>query len=263
MVIDVHVHTQSPGAVFDPSEVQDAKRLAAHSGIDRIVYLFNLRTGGRDPSPDDIRESNDLGMRLVESDPDFFVGFCYLNPSHDPDFSLSEIERCVVQGNMRGIKLWVAVHADDPRLDPIMRRAAELKIPVLHHAWYKMTKYEFNESNPKEIAALARRHPDVTIIMAHLAGVRWRGVLDIKPYPNVCVDTSGGQPDVGLVEFAVQELGPERVVFGSDWPLRDFAVQKARVTDAAISDQAKAMILGKNAERILGLQQEREASSHA
>ncbi len=263
MVIDVHVHTQSPGAAFSPEEVLDAKRLAAHSGIDRIVYLFNLGTGGRDPSPEDVRASNDLGMKLVESDPDFYIGFCYLNPSHDPEFSLSEIERCVVNGNMSGIKLWVAVHADDPRLDPIMRRAAELDIPVLHHSWYKMTKYEFNESNPKEIADLARRHPDVTIIMAHLAGVRWRGVLDVKPYPNVCVDTSGGQPDAGLVEFAVQELGPERVVFGSDWPLRDFAVQKARVTDAALSDDVKRMILGENVARILKLQDHKEGRAHA
>lgn len=262
MVIDVHVHTQSPGAQFNPREVEDAKRLAAHAGVDRVVYLFNLGTGGRDPSPDDIRASNDLGMRLVESDPDFFMAFCYLNPSHDPEFSLAEIDRCIVHGNMIGIKLWVSVHASDPRLDPIMRRAAELRIPVLHHAWYKMTKYEFNESNPREIADLARRHPDVTIIMAHLAGVRWRGILDVKPYPNVCVDTSGGQPDAGLVEFAVQELGPERVLFGSDWPLRDFTVQKARVTGSAISQEAKAMILGGNAQRILGLQGGKERRGH-
>ena len=253
MVIDIHIHTRTQGAQFNQAEVEQAKRLAARSGIDRVVYLFNLGTGGRDPSPDDVRASNDLGMRLVDHDPGFFTSFCYLNPSHDPEFSLAEIDRCIVRGNMSGIKLWVAVHADDPRLDPIMRRAAELRIPVLHHAWYKMTHYEFNESNPREIAELARRHPDVTIIMAHLAGVRWRGILDIKPYPNVCVDTSGGQPDAGLVEFAVRELGPERVVFGSDWPLRDFAVQKARVTGADIPDAAKSLILGKNAERILGL----------
>jgi uncharacterized protein len=83
--------------------------------------------------------------------------------------------------------------------------------------------------------------------------VRWRGVLDIKPYPNVVVDTSGAQPVAGLVEYAVAELGPDRVLFGSDWPIRDYAVQKARVTGAHISAQDRASILGENAARLLRL----------
>ena len=258
MVIDIHVHTASPGAAFREEEASDAKRLARRAGIDRLVYLFNLGSGGYDPSPADIRASNDLGMKLVDRDPDFFLSFCYLNPSHDPEFCLSEIDRCIVNGNMSGIKLWVSVHATDSRLDPVMRRAAELQVPVLHHAWYKMTEYAFNESTPREIADLARRHPDVSIIMAHLAGVRWRGVLDVKPYPNVLVDTSGGPATTGLVEFAVRELGAERVVFGSDWPLRDFAAQKARVTGASIAEEAKRLILGGNAARLLSAARARE-----
>ena len=164
---------------------------------------------------------------------------------------------------MSGIKLWVAVHATDPRLDPIMERAAQLGIPVLHHSWYKMTEYAYNESNPAEIADLARRHPNVNIIMAHLAGVRWRGILDVEDCPNVYVDTSGGQPEGGLVEFAVQRLGAERVVFGSDWPLRDFAVQKARVTGARISEAEKELILGRNVQRLLGLSEAKGSEMHA
>ena len=49
---------------------------------------------------------------------------------------------------------------------------------MLHHAWYKATEFAFNESTPAEIATLARRHPNVNIIMAHLAGGGWRGVRD-------------------------------------------------------------------------------------
>ncbi len=263
LVIDIHIHTSSPGAVYRPEEAEDAIRLGRRSGIDRVVYLFNLGSGGPDPSPEDIVASNDLGMQLIDAHPDFFMGFCYLNPSHDLEFSLNEIERCVVNGNMCGIKLWIAVHADDARLDPIMERAAALQIPVLHHAWYKMTEYAFNESTAAEIAHLARRHPDVTIIMAHLAGVRWRGVLDVKPYPNVVVDTSGAQPEAELVEYAVSELGADRVLYGSDWPIRDFAVQKARVTGARLDEATKRKILGENAARILKIDMNEEAVHHA
>jgi uncharacterized protein len=261
MIIDVHVHTRSPGHRYDPEEIATSIRLARQAGIDRVVQLHNLIRHPANaegytelsPSPAVVQQSNDLAMRIVAEHPDFYTGFCYLNPAHDPDFTLAEIERCVVAGNLRGIKLWIAVHATDARLDPLMQRAAELDIPVLHHAWYKADGQTGNESTAAEIADLARRHPHVSIIMAHLGGVRWRGVLDIKPYPNVVVDTSGAQPVAGLVEYAVGQLGPERVVYGSDWPLRNYAVQKARVTGAKISDRAKAGILGENAARLLHL----------
>jgi hypothetical protein len=41
------------------------------------------------------------------------------------------------------------------------------------------------------------------------------------------------------------------VVFGSDWPLRDFAVQKARVTGAIADPEVQALVLGGTMARIL------------
>ena len=261
MIIDVHVHTRSPGNRYDPEEVATSLRLAQLAGIDHVVQLHNLIGRSLDsepfspanPSPADVRQSNDLAMHIVAAHPSFYSGFCYLNPAHEPRCVLDELERCVVDGNLCGVKLWVAVRATDTRLDPLMQRAAELDIPVLHHAWYKADGQAGNESTAAEVADLARRHPRVSIIMAHLGGVRWRGVLDVKPYSNVLVDTSGSQPVAGLVEYAVAQLGAERVLFGSDWPLRNYAVQKARVSGAHISERAKACILGENAARLLRL----------
>ena len=130
-------------------------------------------------------------------------------------------------------------------------RAATLGVPVLHHAWYKANGFVFNESTPADIARLARRHPDVPIIMAHLAGGGWRGVRDVLDCPNVVVDTSGAQPHARLVQYAVQELGPDRVVFGSDWPIRDFAVQRARVDGAGLDFGTSAKVLGGTIARLL------------
>lgn len=252
MIIDCHTHLRSADCRYDPADVAECRRLADRAGIDRVIYLFNLAdSGGYDPSPDDVRRSNDLGMRVVTGHPDFFAGFCYLNPAHDPAWSLAEIDRCVARGPLCGIKLWVSVRADDARLDPIMDRAAALGVPVLHHAWYKATGYAFNESTPAQVACLARRHPDVPIIMAHLGGGGWRGVQDVKACPNVLVDTSGAQPQGGLVEYAARELGAARVVFGSDWPIRDFATQKARVTGARLPARQIDAILGRNVARLL------------
>ena len=250
-VIDCHIHLNCADGRYDEDEVQRCLILADRAGIDHMVYLMFLSNGQVDPQAADLVISNDIGSELVRRHPDRFSSFCYLNPSLPEAFSLAEIDRCIVRGPLLGIKLWISVHADDPRLDPIMQRAAQLNVPVLHHAWYKATEFVLNESTPAQVATLARRHPDVTIIMAHLAGGGWRGVRDVRDCPNVVVDTSGAQPHAGLVEYAVEQLGAERVVFGSDWPIRDFAVQRARVDGAGITAAQKALILGGTMERVL------------
>jgi len=230
-------------------------RLAAKQGVKKVVALGNLvSVGGANPTEADIRTINSNTLNAMKAHPDFFIGFCYLNPAHPPEFSLAAIERCVVQGGMRGLKFWVAVKATDQRHDPLFARAQELNIPVLYHAWYKAFDQGPGESTPAEVADLARRFPKVTLVMAHLTGGQERGVHDISACPNVLIDTSGGQPEAGLVEYAVEQLGAERVIYGSDWPVRDFAVQVARVTSARISESDRELILFKNAQRILKLE---------
>jgi predicted TIM-barrel fold metal-dependent hydrolase len=54
-----------------------------------------------------------------------------------------------------------------------------------------------------------------------------------------------------MTEMAVRELGPERVLFGSDAPGRSFASQLAKVYGAEIPDDAKRLILGANLKRLL------------
>lgn len=250
-VIDCHIHLSAVDGVYDEVEVQQCLALANRAGIDRMVHLFAMSDAPVDPQEDDLTRSNDIGLELVNNYPDRFDAFCYLNPSLPMEFSLAEIDRCITNGPMVGIKLWISVVADDPRLDPIMVRAAELDVPMLHHAWYKANGFVFNESTPVQIATLARRHPQVPIIMAHLAGVGWRGVRDIADCPNVLVDTSGAQPQADLVNYAVEQLGAERVVFGSDWPIRGFTAQRARVDGARLPDSERDLILGGNMARIL------------
>lgn len=260
MIVDGHIHLQSRDGRYDPAEADRCLRLADRAGIDRMVYLFDLGAAPSvDPPEDEIRRSNDIGMELIARHPDRFSAFCYLNPAHDPAFSLAELDRCLA-GGCTGIKLWISVHADDPRLDPILERAAALRLPVLHHAWYKATEFAYNESTPAEIAILARKHPTVPIVMAHLGGVGHRGVIDIEECPNVVVDTSGAQPHAGLVEFAIDRLGPDRVVFGSDWPIRDFAVQRAKVDGARIAPEARKAILGGTMDRLLSRRTGSEAA---
>jgi hypothetical protein len=252
-IIDVHTHIQDDLAGPPAAALGRMVRLAEHAGIGRMVLLGNLAGLISDPTPPPqlVADVNSKTLWAMAERPDTFTGFCYLNPAHPASFLQEEMERCIVAGGMRGIKLWVAVKATDPRLDAVMERAGELGVPVLHHAWYKATGEVANESTPAEVATLARRFPAVTVIMAHLGGGRERGVLDVADCANLLVDTSGSQPEAGMVEYAVRRLGPERVIFGSDWPIRDFGTQVGRVLGACLTSEERELIFRGNAARLL------------
>ncbi len=246
MIIDIHTHLPNQDGIPMEAVLTEARRLG-------IAKLINLGTWPLGCTQEQLVSANDRTMELVRDYPDFVIGFCFLNPNHGKRFLLKEISRCVEKGNLRGIKLEVERNARDKRLDPILEACVELDVPLLHHAWYKTVGKALDESSPADIADLAARHPKATLIMAHLTACGLRGVLDIRPYPNVYIDTSGSQPFSGIVEYAVKTLGAERILFGSDICGRDFSCQLGRVLEAKISDRDRNLILGLNAERLLKL----------
>jgi len=222
--------------------------VAKRSGVEEIC-ICSLR-GGHEPSMAACREANDYTLAIRDAEPDMFIPFCFVNPMY-PDESTVEIDRCVKGERMCGIKLHVARRATDSGLNPILEQAVALGIPVLQHAWDKTTGNLPHESFPADVADLARRHPEARIIMAHLHGAGLRGIEEVADCPNLYVDTSGGDPESGIMEIAMATLGGRRIVYGSDVPGRHFAVQMAKVLGPNFSDAVKRDILWNNMARLL------------
>ncbi len=255
--LDIHVHPLNCfGSYRVSSPDKDAERLVAtarRSGVTRMCVFSLHETTPYEPTPDQCRQANDYVLRMRDAEPEAILPFCYVTPAF-PDQAVAEIERCVGKHAMMAVKLWVARRATDPGLDPIMEAAVAKDVPVLQHAWLKTTGNLPGESTPFDVADLARRHPESRIIMAHLNGVGYRGIEAVAGVPNVVVDTSGGDPESGLVETAVQRLGPHRVIYGSDAPIRHFGVTMNKVLGAEIPDADKRAILWENALRILKME---------
>ncbi len=248
VVWDAHGHLSAPGNT--PAEkLANLLKFADRMGIERVIVFMGY-PWSQDPSPDEFRRQNDQVLDAVEHSRGRALGFVYLNPKHT-QASLDELDRCVAKGPMVGVKLWVAVHCHEACLDPIVRRAAELKAPVLQHTWSKVTGNLPGESTAAELAALAARHPGATLIAAHSGGDWEPGIRAIRSATNVVAEICGGDPAAGMVEMAVRELGAERVIYGSDFSGRSFASQLAKVYGANVPEEAKALILSGNIKRIL------------
>lgn len=263
-IIDAHTHPlfSTPWESAEQLEVfrlsPDKIRLRAkEAGIEKLVVLGDILKFGPRPTAEQMRIINEETEQLIDSNPDFWVGLCYLNPLLPADVLQAETSRFIDKKKFLGIKLEVDCCAADRQMDPLMEIAESLNVPVLQHAWdtrnrpLLKTKSDKAEIDGDDVAVLARRFPRVRIQMAHLTGVGRRGVDAIEQCPNVWVDTSGAQPVAGMTEYAVRKLGESRVIYGSDFPIRDLHASLAKVVGANIPDCTKERILARNWEEMM------------
>ena len=247
---DNHCHIGGGPGKTPAERVDNLLKLADRVGVERLCLHLGLQIGVEDPPPEQIRQDNDAVLEAVRFAGDRAVGYVYLNPNH-LDFSLKEFDRCVRDGPMVGVKLWVAKHCNAPELDPIVRRAAEQKAVVYQHTWMKVGGNGPGESTPFDVVELAKRHPDVRLLCGHAGGDWERGIRAIRSTKNVLLEIAGSDPTSGFVEMAVRELGADRIVYGSDVHGRSFASQLAKVRGADIPDAAKRLILRDNLRGLL------------
>lgn len=137
--------------------------------------------------------------------------------------------------------------------EAIFEFAAKHQAVVLSHS-------SEQNSQATDLVAWANRFPEMKLILAHI-GCGWDGDLTHQVrgiqqsrHGNVSADTSSARSITPkLIEWAVSEVGAERILFGTDAPLYFTAMQRIRIDQAELSDAQKKMILCENAERVFNL----------
>ncbi len=246
---DVHCHLAGMSGATPEQRMEGLLKYADRLGVTRLCMSMGMELAEH-PSPEKLRQENDEVLRAIRPFSQRAFGLVYLNPRHT-QASLDELNRCVRDGPMIGVKLWMAQRCNAAELDPLVERAAELKAFILQHTWLKVMGNQPDESTPMDLVALAARHPQATFICGHSGGDWELGLRVVRQHPNVLTELTGSDPTAGFTEMAVRELGAERVVYGSDGRGRSFASQLAKVLGAEIPDQAQRLILAGNLKRVL------------
>ncbi|MBM4186764.1 MAG: amidohydrolase [Gemmatimonadetes bacterium] len=257
MLVDVHAHFYHPASQRIDWQERNESRLAAGERIGIAWHVASiLGSWGRTsptyfPSPTDVTVGNDALLELISVHPRRIKGYVCVNPNYT-EHAISEIERCVAQG-MIGIKLAASRRADDALLDPIGECAAHYGLPILHHVWqHRRKEWPGQEaSDAVELCQLARRHPEVSFILAHIGGGGdWRHSLHaVRRADNVFVDLSGSGVDYGMVEAALDAVGHTRLLWGADLTLCT-GLAKLRYLDIVLEPAALNAVRWGNAERI-------------
>lgn len=166
----------------------------------------------------------------------------------------AQAEAMLTQPQCVGIKLHPEEH-DYPireHAQAIFEFAARYRAIVLTHSSER-------NSLASDFIPWANQFPEVRLILAHI-GCGWDGdlthqvrAIQKSRHGNVYADTSSARSIVpGLIEWAVREVGTDRVLFGTDSPLYHTGMQRTRIEQAEINDEARRLILRDNAVRLFG-----------
>lgn len=103
-----------------------------------------------------------------------------------------------------------------------------------------------------DLVALAKGFPDVDIVLGHCGfiGIDLHALTLVAPQPNIVVETSGCY--FFVVRVALDRLGPDRVLFGTDYPAQHPSVELAKYAALDLAPQTFAKVAWRNAVRILG-----------
>jgi predicted TIM-barrel fold metal-dependent hydrolase len=106
---------------------------------------------------------------------------------------------------------------------------------------------------PLQLAELAVRHPQTSFVMGKSGATDFW--IDARPAleraPNLYADTAYAPWDAVLADLAAAPIGPERLVFSTDLPNSDPAIERARHDAWPLTDAARAAILGGTLQRLL------------
>lgn len=230
--------------------------LADKLGIDRMFVGKPMRW--LDWTPEEFRSANDDMIELMQKHPGRVIGQISVNP-HFQKESLEEIDRCVDQG-MVGSRLYYQAKINDPVYFPIIEKFAELQMIIFIHGeaeigvgGYRM-QYDIGRpptiSNPMDFTEAASRFPEAIFQFAHIGGGGdWEYMCKaFREYPNIYVDVGGSNNEEGMVDFAVDCLGEDRVFFGTD---NSYFQGVGKVISSNLTDRQKQKIFFDNYNAVL------------
>jgi predicted TIM-barrel fold metal-dependent hydrolase len=244
MIFDMHMHIEEGTSLGWQMSAEDCIRAMDEAGVERSAVMTLTDLPGLNP------RGLELIAEACHSYPDRLYGFVRLNPAY-LETSRQLLKQAVTELGFKGLKLHpvsTLQHPGGAATIDLIRYAEELGVPTLFHCGDEPL------STPLSIAQAAAACPDAVIILGHMGGYfHVDEALEVaERFPNVILETSA-MPYPDKILTAVQRIGAERVVFGSDGPVSSPALERQKVVIAELGAAPAGLVLGGNAEKLLGL----------
>ena len=216
LIIDAHVHVTENGKWFNTNHdasIGNLIRSLNQSSIDKAVVL---------PIAPVI--SNEFVAKICKEYPDQLIGFASVDPFEKS--AELELEKAVVDLKLKGLKLHPKIQnfkMDSQTVIPVIKKAADLKIPVLIDGWIRPIDTD-HQNLLDSIYTIAREFPNVNIVLAHLGGFKFKDITRIANTDNIYFDLSFVLTYFNEKILSEQiapiliKLGASKLIYGSDHP---------------------------------------------
>jgi predicted TIM-barrel fold metal-dependent hydrolase len=277
MIIDFHTHI-FPKSIRDNREAyfpsESAFKLLYNSPGAKLVgaedILESMDAHGVDKSvvfgfpwtsSNTFKKHNDYIMDAVARHPHRLIGLCCLDPLHRG--AAPEAVRCL-RGGLSGIGELAFYqtgidHAVLDKLTPLMAICQEKKLPVLIHT-NEPVGHMYPGKSPitlRQTYNLVKKFPENIIVLAHWGGgIFFFNLLkkEVKEcLQNVYFDTAASPflYEPLIYNIGIQAIGPDKILFGSDFPLLKPSRYFKELEKAGLSKDHMDSVCGRNAARLL------------
>jgi hypothetical protein len=201
--------------------------------------------------------ANDLVLKAADSSGGRVTALARVDPWEGPA-ALAEIRRAAAAG-AKGLFLHPSEEhfqiTDTERARPLIECAGSLGLPVMIAAGYHLF------AEPLQLGHVSRWAPEIPFVLTNggqfniSGGAQFDALLALRN-PNVHVQTSAMYRE-DYLEKVVADYGPERLLYASGVPAFSMVYERKRADLAHFSGSERALILGGNAARVFGLEDQR------
>lgn len=204
--------------------------------------------------------------------PDKIIAFATVDPRR-PD-AVDQLDRAISEWGLKGLNLYpqTGFYVNEPSTYRVLEKAAELRLPVTcHTGQLGAAPLRAKYGDPIHLDDLVQDFPDLKITAGHmafgwheqlfyLAGLRYNLATDVSAWQDVA--RANFRKFCEVLRQALDRLGPDRVLFGTDNPFvaalmstKDYAelirgLPQNAPEGIAFTDAEVTAILGENAAKL-------------
>ena len=201
-------------------------------------------------APEEPFAAHEMVKIIKKKYPAQFFGIAAHNPLQLGDDYAAETRKCIEAYGFKGIKfhpLLFSLSPMMPKAQVVFHTAAELDVPVIVHTGTGMPW-----SLPSLCIPIARRYPDLKIVLAHSGMTVFadEAYIAASECANIYLEvswTAGFQ-----IKHFISSLGPKRIMFGSDLP-ENLGAELTKLKSLDLDEDELSWILGKTADTVFGL----------
>ena len=255
-IIDAHIHPFSLRSLNIPNlsgttpEENFVYTLKA-AGISRAAgSVIARKAPGTEWTWEAIHAFNTKALEGRDTTDGFLIPGICVHPLF-PEESLAEMEYMYHKENVRFIGELVAYMMNYrtyacPQMMPMWDLANQLGMVVNLHL-----------SQLDDVKLILKNFPDLKLIIAHptaSASEYEERMRLVAQYPNAGLDISGSGPNTwGMLRQGINWAGKEKLLFGTDFPLRNPGMYVAGVLFERLTDDENAAIFAGNFKRLMGM----------